>query len=497
MNLDLSCVPMMWPCGPLEIAVRSKAQALKPELREILEAWAEPSALEILKGTPVDCLIVPWAAGETEDAQQQLKLGPLLEAGPKVGIRFVGSITGKSDTGKAVAAARRAGLTAVLSDEPSSLPAELPVIAQTARSKAVWNSNGPILDFTENTWPGVGLETTKEGDQVIAGPTGVPWVNSNGWFALLGPALSRGKTLWLEYDPPASSDLAHPASYVLAVADSRAYGCQWVISLDDKMRAAMSKRTPETRRLWESISAAEAFFQARKEWASFEPRGVLAVVSDFRGAHAYLSGEVLNLLSRRYVQYRIFEKQRAGSYSFEGLKAILWLDPDAPGAALESKLLAFVRQGGILITSALGAISEGQPTQGDFSDRYDLRLLGKGRLARAKKAFDDPYQVAVDTHLMLSRRNDLVRVFNTGMTNCYCSSDPKRGTGLVQILNYSSSPAQFVSIWVRTHSPTGRLWTLDARIPVAAKGIPAAGGMEFHLPQLATYAAIEFERWSA
>src|SRR5581483_12272436 len=160
------------------------------------------------------------------------------------------------------------------------------------------------------------------------------------WFALLGRALTRDKILWLDYNPPVSSDLAHPANYILAVADARAYGAQWVISLDDKIRAALLKRNPETMCRWEDIAAAEAFFQAHKAWSVFAPHGVLAVVSDFRGDHAYLSEEVLNLFSRRYVQFRIFDKARAGSFPFEGLKAILWLDPDAPGAALQSKLLA-------------------------------------------------------------------------------------------------------------------------------------------------------------
>ncbi|HZO99325.1 MAG TPA: hypothetical protein VFD30_03430 [Terriglobia bacterium] len=497
MNLDLDSVPMKWPCGPLEIHLQSKAQPLKPQTKETLETWAKPQALEILKESPVKCLIVPWAAGETQDLEHQQVLRSLVDAGRKLGIEFVGSITGKADRARAVAAARQAGLAAVLSDEPSSPPAELPVLVMMPRSKVDWSFPGPGLDCTENTWPGVALETTKEGEQVIAGPTGVPWVNSNGWFALLGRALTQGKILWLDYDPPVSSDLAHPANYILAVADARAYGAQWVISLDAKIRAALLKRNPETMCRWEDIAAAEAFFQAHKAWSLFAPHGVLAVVSDFRGDHAFLSGEVLNLLSRRYVQFRIFDKARAGSIPFEGLKAILWLDPDAPGAALQSKLLAFVRQGGILITSGFGAISEGQLVQDEFSDRYEMRRLGKGRLAKAKKAFDDPYQMAVDTHLILSRRNDLVRVFNTGMTNCYCSSDPKRGTGLVQVLNYSSNPAEFVSVWVRTHCASARLWTLETKTPAVAKGTPAAGGMEFHLPRLSTYAAIEFDRWSS
>ena len=58
----------------------------------------------------------------------------------------------------------------------------------------------------------------------VAGPTGVPWVNSNAWFSLLAGRMAPGKTVWLDFDPPEESTLAHPANYPLAVADSEAYG---------------------------------------------------------------------------------------------------------------------------------------------------------------------------------------------------------------------------------------------------------------------------------
>ena len=92
MNLDSNWVPMKWPCGPLEIARRNKSQSINADLKETLEAWAQPSALELLKGTPINCLIVDWANGEPEDSAQQQALRPLLEAGRRLGISFVGKV---------------------------------------------------------------------------------------------------------------------------------------------------------------------------------------------------------------------------------------------------------------------------------------------------------------------------------------------------------------------------------------------------------------------
>jgi len=67
MNLDSNWVPMKWPCGPLDLAKRDKAKSVSPGLKDVLDAWAQPAALDLLKGTPINCLVVEWAAGGPED----------------------------------------------------------------------------------------------------------------------------------------------------------------------------------------------------------------------------------------------------------------------------------------------------------------------------------------------------------------------------------------------------------------------------------------------
>ena len=74
MTLDPKWVPMKWPCGPLEIARRSKSGSINADVKDVLESWSHPSALELLKGTPVNCLIVEWASGDPGDSAQQLSL---------------------------------------------------------------------------------------------------------------------------------------------------------------------------------------------------------------------------------------------------------------------------------------------------------------------------------------------------------------------------------------------------------------------------------------
>ena len=492
MNLDTNWVPMKWPCGPLEIARRNKSQSINADLMETLETWGQPSTLELLKGTPINCLIVDWAYGEPEDSAQQRALKSLLEAGRRLEISFVGKVAAKEGSGAAVAAARAAGLSAVMLGDTSGQSFDLPAILQFPRDKVAWETASTIFSSKENVWPGLSLETMK-GDTAIAGPTGIPWVNSNAWFSLLAGELAPGKTLWLDFDPPDSSNVLHPADYDLAIADSRAYGSRWIISLDDKLRAAIPKGNSQAKGVWEKMCEALAFFESHGEWEAFKSQGILGVISDFRGENAFLSGEVLNLLNRRQVQFQIVEKSRPLPAPTNGLKAILWLDKQAPGAEQHSMLLAFARQGGLVIAAAYWGPPEVKPTRKDPSLQYKMYNLGKGQIAVAEEEFQDPYQVAVDTHLLVSRRNDLVRLYNPASTTCHSSIDPGHRKRLVQVLNYSSQPADSVTLWMNTRAGSARLWRLGTKDALTVQGVAAAPGTDFGLPPISVYCALEFE----
>ena len=114
MNLNPKWVPMKWPCGPLEIARRKKSEGEEVGAKSTLEAWAHPAALQLLKGTPVNCLIVDWASGDPQDLAQQLALKPILQAGRQLGISFVGRVSAKENFESAVAAGRAAAFSPLL-----------------------------------------------------------------------------------------------------------------------------------------------------------------------------------------------------------------------------------------------------------------------------------------------------------------------------------------------------------------------------------------------
>jgi hypothetical protein len=500
MSLDPKWVPMKWPCGPLESARRSKAKkpegevnAKNPEagISETFSAWTKPAALDILKGTSINCLVVAWADGAPEDTAQQAALKPLIEAGRGKGISFVGKVATK-DVAAAAASAKAAGLSALILAESPGRDLELPVILQPPRDKVVWAAATPIFSVTDNEWPGVRMDSMK-GDTAVAGPTGVPWVNSNAWFSLLAAELAPGKIIWLDFDPPEESSLAHPANYSLAVSDSGVYGSRWIISLDDKLREALLKGTPQAMATWSKTCETVAFFEAHPQWRGYKPQGILTVISDFHGDNGFVSGETLNLLNRRHVQFKVMERSKALAGPMPGVMALLWLDKDPPTADQATRSLAFVRHGGLLIASNYWGPAGVKATRRDPSIDYKVYNVGQGQIAVPDEGFQDPYQVALDTQLLVSRRNDLARLYNPATTNCHCSFDPIGRKRLVQILNYSASPANFVTLWVNTRSPAARFWNCGTEDSKIVKGVSAAPGTDFGLPTITISSALEIE----
>ncbi|MGE5571030.1 MAG: hypothetical protein ACM3S5_18500 [Rhodospirillales bacterium] len=412
--------------------------------------WRDPALLELLKGTPINCLVT---AGEGAPAPA------VLEKAKQDGLTFV---------------------------EPGKSPG----IAWTERANAPWGGSESVLAITDGVWPGVQRLSREE-----AGPTGAPWIDSNGWMIQLSRALAENKDIWIAVNPPEKSANLRAAVYQLAVVDAEAYGARWVISLDKQWCDGLAKKSPAAMDGWKAIAATLRFFDAHRDWAAYRPLGALGVVSDFHGPNEYLAGEVLNLSSRRSLPYRILIKSRALAASLEGLKAIVYPDEQAPDAALMKKLLAFANEGGLLMVPANFPAPKGVPLGGDVYGRYELRGVGKGRIAVAKEESQDPYLIAADAQLLMSHQNDLVRFFNTGTLNCYYTASADGKKSLLHIINFAMRPSNnLVSAAFTRRFRAARFWRLEDESAQPLELFPTEdGGMEVHIPAFSVYAAIELD----
>ena len=494
LNLE-NTVPMRWPSGPIEIARREKAEGFGPRVRQTLERWHQPVALEFLQNTPIDCLVITWASGLPADADQWRTAVPLIEAARQRKLAVVGWVEGAADHGRALAAAKSAGLAAV-AIRGFQGSADLPVIAWSEREDVPWDSAAPAVAITGNVWPRVNM--SQGGGAADAGPTSLPWLDSNGWYIQLTRA-RLGAPLWVAFDPPGKGAVFSAQSYTNAIADSEVAGGRWLISLDDDFRASLVEGAAPALQSWTQIATAARFFREHAAWKSYRSLGLVGVISDFNGANFEMSGEILNLMARRDLFFRVIWKSQAGAQPFTGLRALLYADAAAPDPALRRKITEFVEQGGLLIAGPEWG-AQGKAAPPDFPTQFDVRVLGKGRLAVARQALSDPYQVAVETQFLLSHRHDLVKIYNTPSSGCTRFTAPAEGRkALLECVSYADGGrggGGLRTIWIREPFAKARLWSIgNDPVSIGAEPSEEYTGMEYHLPTAAprSYLALELE----
>jgi hypothetical protein len=397
-------------------------------------SWKSPSTIGLLKGTPINCLLVDRDAG----------LGPVIEE------------------------AKRAGLEVA---EMPSPPAGVDLIA--------------------GEWPGVAM--SRGGDGAAAGPTGVPWVDSNSWRIRLEAARRPGADIWVDAPP---KGVVRPSSYQMAIADAAAHGGRWVISLHAQLAAQLAAGLVDGKadalRTWQEIAGAAAFFAKRRPWAGYLPEAVVGVISGFAGEDEFMGQELLNLIGRTNQQYAVLVKTKLPETAFRGLRAVIYVDAQPPAADVRARILDFVSGGGLLITGPKWGPPPGKAGR-DEHPAYAIRRLGRGRVAIARKHPDDPYALANDSAVLISHRYELLRFWNGGAVGSYLTVAPDRKRAVAHLLFYADRGADHVSVRIAGGWRKAALWTPDREGPRPVEMEIQQDAVELHLPVVGQYAAAELE----
>jgi hypothetical protein len=392
-------------------------------------AWKDPNAVNLLQGTGIDCLVI----GAGDD------LAPVRSR------------------------AREAGLHVA---DLAAPPAGVAVV--------------------KGEWPGV--KTGRNEGQTQTGPTGVPWVDSNGWAIRLARAEQPEAQVWVDA-PPAANAVIAADSYLIAMADSAAYGGRWIISLDNALAAAMDAQKPEAEKPWARVKETAAFFAAHQAWREYAPFAVLGVISDFSGANEFFSRELLNLLARAGQHCRVLLKREP--CATDGLRALLYADAEPLTPALRKQILDFVEGGGLLITHQWPAPLERElpaPVDG-----FSMFAVGKGKIAISKEPPTDPYAWANDSVILVSHRYDLVRFWNGGAAASYYTVSPDRRRAVVHLLFYSYRGPDAATVRIVGRYRAVRVATVDSPQVAGVQMEARKDAVEIHLPQVSQYVALQLE----
>lgn len=378
--------------------------------------------------------------------------------------------------------------------DPAAKPPAEAVLDQARRAglKVIPISAAPAEVLPGCGWPRV---DTGGKDGASSGPTGLPWIESNGWRIRLARAKSPRQNIWVRYGrlPEKTALPLTREAYALAVADAAAHGGNWIVELDEQLRRGLASEDSRSLRTWRELVSTVEFFLRRKEWNALPPQAVLGVVSDFAGDNEFVATELLNLLARRQVGYRIIPVDKASPAETRGLHALLCAMQTPLAAGRLQLFVSFARAGGlsILPAAATAALPAGT-AEADSHAGFTVRGVGQGRIAAAKQSWDDPYLAARDVHFLVSRRHDRVHLFNASSVNSYATSAEDGARAVVHLLNYSMRPpGSPVTLAVRKRYRQARLWTAGADGADGLRMTAEADWLEMPLPAFSVYAAVE------
>lgn len=383
-------------------------------------------------------------------------------------------------------------ITHLLMDDAAELK---PVVQEaTQRGLKIVAPEGKLdgIFITKGFWPGIRISESGGADRASAGPTGIPWVNSNGWRASLAAAMNPGSDIWVAARPT-SSRISKDA-YVIAFVDAAIYGARWIISLDDALAAGISEKRGGAVDTWGAITSAAAFFAARNAWNDYRPEGVFGILSDFSGENAFLGDEILNRLSRDTQQFQILVKSRFKPAELAGVKALIYADVQPPAPELKKEVTDFVVAGGMLITGEQWGETPGAIPSAIMHSRFAFSELGKGKIALAKTNIEDPWLLGLDVQNILSHRHELLRFWNGGAVSANIRTSPDRKLSVVQMVFYGAANGiGDPTLWIAGKYKSANFLSIEHPSPTHVPMEVQLNGVELHLPAVTQYAAVALE----
>ena len=458
-------IPVRWTGGPLELEHRAKAgPPLDAAVRDTLANWYDPATLDLLRDSPINCLLVTWSTGaaETAEARQHQLLKPYIVEAHRRGLAVLGLVYPGADPSRFQPAAADARLDGIVLDGefPTGFAAQL---------------NGEVVI----PLAGVSPSSRNLAEMGIrAAPSSEPWIQSNIWLVRAARFADPRRPIWIGYP----MERAKEADYARSIADAAVAGGRWIVTLDDTLRMKLRQGDPGALATWKRIADCLRFAEEHAAWREFVPYGNLGIVVD-PATGDEMADEYLKLIARRQVPYRLIARPQLTETSLAGFRAVL-ATALAPPAAAERKLLtAFAERGGMVIGGAgWGEIPSGEP--------YVERPAGKGRMALYRDP--DPENIAREMRELLSLKDAGMIAFNVPTVITHVSRDPHSGRLLVQLLNYSDSPATDITIRVHGAFRRACLFTPGAEpadLPVNAK----SGETDITIPKVGFWGGVLLE----
>jgi hypothetical protein len=404
-------------------------------------ASADPKSLDLVKGTPVNCLLLERSEWSPQFAK----------AAAEMGIATLGVVRPEADSVDAAIDAKLSGIVlegdfeAPVAQRLRSRLADsrLAVVELPTRSQMRLDSGDAIIGTYQGIWPGIQVEV---GGTTKAAPSGAPWIDTNMGFIRFVRAVSKS-TIWIGNRPP-DKTIVKAERYIQVICDAAVVGGRWVVSLDQDLTARLLAKDPPALQDWKRITQQLAYFESHREWKNLLPAGQLALVQDVSSG-GLMSGGILDMIAVKHTPVRPVPSRKLNGTAMDGSKMAVNVDPGSLSDDQKDVLKRFTRGGGTLLTAPPGwkfpALKPDQITLGT----EDVKVL------------DDIWK---EMNTMTGRRNLGARLFNVSSMLSNLEKTPDGKKTVLQMVNYSDFPAEAVTVHMLGKFQSAKLYSPDAPV---------------------------------
>ena len=443
------------------------ALAIAPPSDWVPARWAsnDPKSLELVRDTPVNCLVLESSLWSREFSG----------AAAKVGVATLGVIRPGPDADALSQKAGQAGLSGVLleGDFASALkdpPPSLTIVPLGLRSKMRFDSASGIVGTYQGLWPGIHPE---DKGATHAAASGAVWIDTNAGFLRFAHAASAGASVWMGNVPPAGN-LYPVERYLQAIGDASMNGARWVIAFDDDLTKRLFAREEKALKAWRRVTAALDFYESHKDWRLYQAFGKLALVESPESG-ALLSGGVLDMIATKHTPVRPVPSSAVAIEKFEGAEMAVDVDPGSLSTAQKDALKAFTRGGGTLLTGPPG---------------WKFPSLQLDQITLSKEDTEKLDLIWKELNSMTGRRNLGARLFNVSTLLSYLAAPADGHVVVLQLVNYADYPVESVTIHLLGKYRKALLYRPESTTPVVLELYPTDEGVGVDVEKMGVSAAI-------
>ena len=496
-------VPLRWEGGPLEVARRAAAE--EPNEAEnapeaISLGWHEPARLDLVGGTPFNCLLVTWSLGTAHkhDVAQRQAVAALAAAARERGLTVLGVVHAGPDWRDAVQAAAEAKLDGVtLEGDFAGEDVEAAFDLMAGRGavipigpwdKAPLDPRAPVRAAGDGLWPGM-LTADDDAEGWHSAPTSNPWVLSNAWRVDALRADRSGRPAWLGHRPKLYRDQPFELrDYVRAVADAAMAGGRWIVALDAGWQAGLAAGDPAVVADWKRLGETIRFFEELPDWKMLPPKPALVLVHDPASPDVFTTADVLNMLAVRHVPHRVILRSDLEAGRAPAGATVLAYDQAPPSDGEHEALQAFADSGGLLIFGPVWSMHEYKA-----GDDFRRVIPGRGSKVAYPAPELDSDKFAGELRSRIEKKRASPKIYNVGTIMSRYAADAQTGRSILHLTEYSDYPTENVTVRLPAKVSKARFVPLEG--PEEDLEIyETEAGSEVIVPEVPYYCAVVFQQ---